>query len=66
MNRAYLPILSLLCLSSCAAMLPEILKTAEDVIDDDAVRIIVSKEAFQRNTNLKATVELDNGQIQQK
>lgn len=55
--------LLLLSLSSCGFM-PQLLQEAEHVIDDTAISIKVSQEAIQRKTNVKASVELDNGQIQ--
>jgi HSP90 family molecular chaperone len=66
MKRAYFTILSLVCFTSCSTMFPEILKTAEDVIDDTAITQKVSRESLQRNTNVKCTIELDNGQTQSK
>ena len=47
-------------------MLPQLANEAEHIIDDTAVNIKISQEAFQRQTNLKASVELDNGQVQGK
>jgi DNA-directed RNA polymerase subunit RPC12/RpoP len=53
----------LFMLTGCAGI-PSFLQTAEDIIDDDAITIKVSREALGRNTNIIARVELDNGQVQ--
>lgn len=50
-------------LTSCGA-LPQFLNEVEHVADDTAVSIKVSQEALQRQTNIKASIELDNGQVQ--
>lgn len=55
--------LCLAMLTSCGYV-PQMLQEAENIADDDAVKVTVSREAIQRNTNLRATIELDNGQIQ--
>lgn len=53
----------LLICSSCGLM-PQLLQEVEHIADDTAIKICVSQEALQRQTNVKASVELDNGQIQ--
>lgn len=62
MKNVLIFILLICMLNSCGYM-PQILQEAENIIDDDAITISISREAIQRQTNLKATVELDNGQI---
>jgi len=56
-------LIPLLILTSCG-MMPNFLQTAEDIIDDDAITIKVSRESLGRNTNVTAYVELDNKQTQ--
>jgi hypothetical protein len=58
----YLSIFFLISLSSCGS-LPQLINTAEHIADDEAIQIKVSQEALQRQTNVKAYVELDNGQL---
>lgn len=52
----------LICILNSCGYMPQVLQEAENIIDDDAITITVSREAIQRQTNLKAIVELDNGQ----
>ena len=42
-------------------MMPSILSEAENIIDDDAITIKISREALGRNTNIQAHVDLENG-----
>lgn len=52
-----------LFLTSCGA-LPQLINTAEHIADDTAINIKVSQEALQRQTNITAYIELDNGQTE--
>jgi len=53
-----------LCMLSSCGILPQLTTEAENIIDDDAIQVIVSREALGRQTNVRAYVELDNGQVQ--
>ena len=59
-----IPLLILLAIICSCSLVPQMLGEAEHIIDDTAISIKVSQEALQRQTNVKATVELDNGQVQ--
>lgn len=59
----FIQIISMFMLSSCG-ILPQLATEAENIIDDDAIKIVVSREALGRQTNVKASIELDNGQIE--
>ena len=60
-------LLFILCsITTSCGYIPNLITTAEHVADDTAVSIKVSQEALQRQTNVKATIELDNGQVQVK
>jgi len=64
-NTKHICTLFLLFLSSCSAM-PQLFQEAEHVLDDEAVTIKISQEAFNRQTNIKAFVEIDNNNVQVK
>lgn len=53
----YLTILFLL--TGCNAI-PEALQTAEDIIDDNAIDIKISREAIKKDTNVTICVQLSN------
>jgi starvation-inducible outer membrane lipoprotein len=48
-------------LSGCAA-LPQLYQSMEDIADDDAIKIIMSKEAIQKQSNISISLNLDNTQ----
>lgn len=53
----YLLILSLVCLPGCAAMLPQLTKTVEDIADDTAINCKISKEAVQtKNLDMQINI----------
>lgn len=49
----------LLLLTSCQT-LPQLYQAAEDIADDGAIKIEVSKEAIQKNTDLLISIDLKN------
>lgn len=49
----------IVCLQSCTA-LPTLFDDAEKIADDTAVKVEVSREAMQRDTDLKVTIEVVN------
>jgi hypothetical protein len=60
-----IPLLILLAIACSCGIMPQLASEAENIIDDDAIKITVSREALGRQTNVVAHVELDNGQVQQ-
>jgi hypothetical protein len=50
---------ALVGLSSCQ-YLPEISKSIEDIETDQAIRVEVSREALQKDSNLNITIDLKN------
>jgi hypothetical protein len=46
-------------LTGCAQM-PNFLQTVEDIENDDAIRIVLYKEALQKGCNLRIQVDVDN------
>ena len=51
-------------LTSCG-LGSQFLQEAENVVDDDAIKISISREALGRQTNIRAQVDLDNNGIPQ-
>lgn len=53
-------LLVLICfsLTSCAAMIPSFLQTAEDIINDEAIQVIVSREALQESHDINIVVDV--------
>lgn len=49
--------LFLLLLTSCGS-LPELYQAAEDIADDDAIKISVSKEAMQNKKDVAVSVDI--------
>jgi len=48
-----------LILCSCQA-LPQLFQAAEDIADDTAIKIEVSKETFQKDTDLDINIKVQN------
>jgi len=46
-------------LTGCAA-LPQFFQAAEDIADDTAIKIEVSRETFQKETDLHITIDVQN------
>jgi hypothetical protein len=60
MNISFFSV-SLICiLSGCAAMMPELFKAIDDIATDTAVKVEIDKEAFQKDTDLKISIEVIN------
>jgi len=55
------PAILLIILVSCNA-LPQLYQTAESISNDDAIDIMVSREAINKNTDLNIFVELKNSE----
>jgi hypothetical protein len=49
----------LLVCTGCST-LPQLYQAAEDIADDDAINVTVSREAIQKDTNLQISVDLTN------
>jgi hypothetical protein len=54
-----LSILSLM-LSGCSQMLPGLFSTVEDIETQEAITLTVNKEAFQKDTDVKISIEVTN------
>lgn len=50
-------------LSSCNT-LPQLYQAAEDIADDTAIKISISKEAIQKQTDVTISVEVKNNQAE--
>jgi hypothetical protein len=50
----------ILCLLSSCNTLPQLYQAAENVADDEAIRVSISKEALQKETNLSVSIDLIN------
>lgn len=46
----------------CSEMMPGLFKTVDDIATDQAIRVEVDKEAMQKNTNVKISVDVINDQ----
>lgn len=56
----YLPFM--LILSACQS-LPQLFSAAEQIADDNAIKIEVQKEALNQNTNINITCDITNSEI---
>ena len=45
--------------SSCQT-LPQLYQSAEDILDDKAIEVVISREAIQKQTNLNITIDVKN------
>lgn len=52
--------LFLFTLSGCASMIPGLTKCIDDAITDDAININITKEALQRDTDVKVIIDVSN------
>jgi hypothetical protein len=52
--------LSLVCLSSCAQMIPGLTQAIDDAVTDEAVSVTVDKAAMQKDTDVKITIDVIN------
>jgi len=59
----YLIVLVPFIMTSCQA-LPALYQSAEDVLDDNAIRVEVSREAMAKGTNVNVTIEIKNAGTQ--
>jgi len=61
---AFTSLACMACLTYCTScgIMPQLASEAENIIDDDAITIKCSREALGRQTNVRASIELDNGQ----
>lgn len=59
MRKFLLIIGACMCCTSCAA-LPQLASSMEAIATDDAIKISVDKDAFQKSTDVKVTVEVIN------
>lgn len=48
---------------SCGT-LPKLYQAAEDIADDDAINIMISREAIQKKTDINISLEIKNNTIQ--
>lgn len=51
--------LSFLVLCGCQS-LPQLFQSVEDIADDTAIKIEVSKETFQKDTDLDISIKVQN------
>jgi hypothetical protein len=52
-------ILAVFLLTSCQA-LPQLYQAAEDIADDEAVQVKISREAIQKQTDITISIEIKN------
>jgi len=57
----YIIIPFMILFSGCTT-LPQLYQAAEDIADDDAITIIMSKEAIQKQSNISISLQLENTQ----
>jgi hypothetical protein len=55
----------MVCLTGCAA-LPQFFQAAEDIADDTAIKVEVSREAISEKTNLQLNLDLKNKEFEVK
>ena len=49
-----------LLLTGCAQMLPGLFSAVEDIETQEAITLTVDKEAFQKDTDVKISIEVTN------
>ena len=49
-----------LCFLTSCQTLPQLYQAAENIADDEAIKVSVSKEAIQKNTDLIISIDLKN------
>ena len=50
----------LLLLTGCAQLLPGLFSAVEDIETQEAITLTVDKEAFQKDTDVKISIEVTN------
>lgn len=50
----------LIFLNSCAAMMPDMFKTLDDIATDDAITVKVDRDAFKKDTDVHVLVDVVN------
>jgi len=55
----YIILFNLLILTSCQS-LPQLYQAAEDIADDTAIKVEVSKETIQKETDLAIMIKVQN------
>jgi hypothetical protein len=55
--------LLILPITSACQSLPQLFSSAEQVMDDNAVKIEIQKEAINQNTNISVTLDVTNKEV---
>lgn len=62
MKMKIISLMALIFLTACNA-LPQLYQTAEDIANDDAIDITISREALNKGTDLNITIDVINSQV---
>lgn len=54
-------LLMLVLLTSCNT-LPQLYQAAEDIADDDAIKVTISREAISKQTDINVSIDVKNNQ----
>lgn len=65
LSRVFTICMLLIALSSCGS-LPELFQSAEKVLDDTAIKVHVSQEAIQDDTDINVAISVVNKDIPKK
>lgn len=54
--------ISLMFIFTSCGSLPELYKTAEDIADDEAIGVMISREAIQKKKDVLITIDVRNSE----
>ncbi len=61
----YISLLALLFLPGCAAMMPDMFKTIDDIATDDAITVQVDRDAIKKDTDVHILVDVINKDVKE-
>lgn len=56
----HLALLALILICTGCSTLPQLYQAAEDIANDEAIEVMVSREAIQKQTDVTVTVDVKN------
>lgn len=61
--KILISIVMMALLSACAAMMPDMFKTIDDIATDDAITVQVDRDAIKKDTDVHIIVDVVNKDV---
>lgn len=63
--KALISLLAMIGLTGCAAMMPDMFKTIDDIATDDAITVQVDRDAIKKDTDVHIIVDVVNKDVKE-